>query len=144
MKSPEPRKSYRITGIVREGKPVVDDPGLLKLALLQLEGKRFEYEMVPEGERRTAAQNRRWWGVLVPLMRQYLGKQEGREMSPREAHHTAVYAFLGRHTSKGSTRQEFAYLMNQTELYLGERGYMIPAYADHLDNGEPVPEGVED
>jgi hypothetical protein len=136
---PPKRRSLRVTGLVDlAGKFKPDDPGLFKLSFLYYAGKRVEFEPVPEGERRTLAQNRFWHAVLKPAWWDYWKKQhENPDMSLAEAHHRAVAHMLGRHTSKGLTIAEFDYLCRQSEVFLRERGYEIPT------RDEPLPDNPD-
>jgi hypothetical protein len=147
---PPKRRSLRVTGLVDlAGKFKPDDPGLFKLSFLYYAGKRVEFEPVPEGERRTLAQNRFWHKVMVPLWLDYWQKKEAEEIaaetgqpasevvveiSDAKAHHKAVAYMLGRHTSRGLTVDEFEYLIEHSKVFLSQRGYTIP------ERQQPLPE----
>lgn len=128
----------RLTGKMVKGRRVYDDPVSFAIANREVgEGERFEEEFDRLRERRSTRANRRYWGVLVPLARHALNlKRPGLlPLNKTQTHALLVTAFLGSEetplgpvpvATRESDTKTFHRLTSQTELWLGEQGFVIP------------------
>ncbi len=75
------KPSPLIKGIVKDGQPVFDRPMMWKMALGALEGKRFECSVRRESKRKSAAERRYYWAVIIHMIADEIGEygKEGEE-----------------------------------------------------------------
>jgi hypothetical protein len=124
----------KFSGEVRKGKLLID-PASLAIALREFDGKRVTLEIQAEKPLRTLQANRRYWGVIVPLAGDLLGKTRDVPLSKDQVHYVLVAAFAGcdetplglvpLRTSTMTTAQFAAYCEAVT-VWLAEHGYRVP------------------
>lgn len=81
--------------VTAEGKLSISMPCSWREALSHLKGQRVTVEIEREEHRRSNRQNRWYFGVVVPLVGEYLSRGRELPLSKDQVHHVLVSAFLG-------------------------------------------------
>jgi len=124
----------KLSGVVKEGRLVIP-PVSWAIAMREYEGRRVVVDIDAERSVRSVRQNNRYWGVLVPLAGDFLGKTRDVPLSKEQIHFVLTSAFLGcDETPLGmvpmSTRtldtKQFAGYCEKVALWLMENGYHVP------------------
>lgn len=103
------KQATTFAGIVRQGKPILDNrAGFLRMLGL-LEGKRIEISIQKLRKKRSLPQNNWYFGVLIPLMAEHLG-----------VHADDVHRDLKRHFLAVRIDENFARVRSTTELSTDE------------------------
>ena len=106
-------------------------------------GREFEVTVKVYRPRRSAAQNRYWWGILIPFVRAFFRQYDGLYITKDEAHSYVKTAILGqklevkdvggveivsfkeKSTSKMNT-EEFSESVAAVQAFFAERGEVLP------------------
>jgi hypothetical protein len=125
----------KLTGVVKDGRRIYDNPAAPVIANQDMEGKRFleTFERLPNT--RTLKQNARHWTLLIPLVQECLKQKQGVILSKDQAHELVVRAFVGQiDTALGPVRKEtknlsvtdFADMDREITAWLQEEGWHVP------------------
>lgn len=109
-------------------------------------GKNVVVEVKGEYEQRTSQQNRRWWGVTVPVVRELLNRGRDVPLSKEAVHYVLISAFVACDVidpklvpggppvpvpSKSLPVEAFSKMMDSVEgYYKREHGLIFPEYVD--------------
>ena len=118
---------------------LVLDPVAVAIAAQEFRDKRLVITLDVDRPVRSIQANKRWWGVIIPLVQHCLDAHPSRQglppLSDKQAHCVAVSAFAGQElTPLGPApvethtmdSKQFAILQERTEQWLAEQGYVIP------------------
>lgn len=133
----------KLTGEVRKGRLLID-PASLAIAMREYDGKRVTVDIEPVKSIRSQQANRRYWGVLVPLAGDFLGKTRDVPLSKDQIHYVLVSAFAGCdetplglvpvRTSSMTTAQ-FATYCERVQAWLAQQGYHVPEQGEAFEEG---------
>lgn len=93
----DPTKTYYLVGFLNEDCSAIllEDANILSRILRQLKGLRLEIRIGKIMNQRSAAQNRYWWGVLVPSAIQFHKEIQGVVYEKDEMHGFLCQEVLG-------------------------------------------------
>lgn len=80
---------------VAEGRLVFSEPARFAAWAALAKSQPLQVTLERESSRRSSAQNRRYWGQIVPFLREVFEQRAGIPFTPEMAHHAAKLAFLG-------------------------------------------------
>lgn len=145
----------KLTGTIRGGRRVYDSPAAAVIAERAIgEGKRFTEYLDREVQTRSEQANKRYWKVIVPLVRYYIDEDRKIQKLPpiewpvkeKEWKYKVHDALVARHvgvdeTPIGPIRKpthtmstpEFFALTESVARWLGEHGFNVP------EEGEAMP-----
>jgi hypothetical protein len=103
------KQATTFAGIVRQGKPILDNRAAFLRMLGLLEGKRVELTIQKFRKKRSLPQNSWYWAVLIPAMAEHLG-----------VHADDVHCDLKRHFLAVRIDENFARVRSTTELSTDE------------------------
>lgn len=123
-----------ITGAVKNGRFVPDNPPAWVIAMREYDGGRVTVVIEPERRLRSLRANARYWGVLVPLAMHLLSRTRDVPLSKEQVHYVLVSAFAGcDETPLGlvpvPTRtmpsDKFSIFCEKVQAWLAENGYPV-------------------
>lgn len=133
----------RFGGKVDAGKLVLDDPVRWTGALARLAGQRVFLTVERERIQRTTQQNRWYWGMVVPLVADFLSQGRELPLSNDQAHYVLKSAFLGvdetplgpvpKSTRKLSVEEFSTYCEKIVSHAAAEWGLNIPAPGERIE-----------
>jgi hypothetical protein len=116
----------------------LDAPGAWRVALAALRGRRVELTLEAERTTRTNQQLRRWFGCIVPVVRDVLNAQRDPLLLPlskEQTHRLLVGAFVGHEEtplglvpieSRTLTPAQFAIVQDKVEAHYRSEGITFP------------------
>lgn len=120
----------KLTGQCSKGRVAWDIPEGWPIAMREFDGKRVVVDIDVQKNSRTDKQNRRYFGMIVPLWMECMHQTRGLVMSKDQVHDMLCRAFIGtldtpygpvRKESKVLSTAEFVHFCDQCELALEEQ-----------------------
>lgn len=122
--------------ITQEGEMQIAEPLVFRASLRRLKGQVVYVLVEPLKYGRSADQNRRYWGLLVPLAAEVLSADRPLPLSKDQTHEVLKLAFIGHEqtalgpvpkSSAALTVEEFAGFCNRVEHWLlHDHGIVVP------------------
>ena len=122
----------------------VAEPLAWRAALQRLRGQVVYVQIESLRQIRSGAQNRRYWGLVVPLVAEVLSENREVPLSSEQAHEVCKYAFLGRdrtalgpvpRSTRGLNTADFAAYCERIEHWLlHSHGVVVPAAGETLED----------
>lgn len=125
----------KLSGTVKDGRLVTDEPAAWPIAMREYEGKRVVVQIEPKRSLRSLRANARWWGLLVPLAGHFLSLTRDVPLSKEQVHYVLVSAFAGCDVTdlgpvpvptRTMDSLQFSILCEKVQAWLADNGYALP------------------